>query len=61
MRVTLGAVGKITLNWIPKFNPHTFFSSIAGDADDLPGSVRREPDWHRGDQQWPCMNNFVKM
>jgi hypothetical protein len=29
------------LNWIPKFNPHTFFSSTAGDADNLPASVRR--------------------
>jgi hypothetical protein len=35
MRVTPGAVGKITLNWIPKFNPHTFFSSTGGDADNL--------------------------
>jgi hypothetical protein len=32
MRVTPGAAGKITLNWIPKFNPHTFFSSTARDA-----------------------------
>jgi hypothetical protein len=31
MRVTPGAAGKITLNWIPKFNPHTFFSSTASD------------------------------
>jgi hypothetical protein len=31
MRVTPGAAGKITLNWILKFNPHTFFSSIASD------------------------------
>jgi hypothetical protein len=31
MRVTHGAAGKITLNWIPKFNPRTFFSSTASE------------------------------
>ena len=31
VRVTRGAAGKITLNWIPKFNPRTFFSSTASD------------------------------
>ena len=60
--VTHGADGEITSNWIPKFNPHTFFSSIARDADKRSGVWLQESEANtKGTNKARWMNDFVKM